>query len=359
MIEINGKIYRNVQEQVKKNQDDIEALENQLPYNGPYDDTDDIPSNVLVNGGIYLIGESTPYSIYKYNEQDETFKDLGYFGAKGETGAAGPQGPKGDKGDTGATGPQGPRGDIGYSTFYVDYSVDTTIGTTTTIGAHEEMKIGDSVVSRSGALAKIINIYVNPTTEQLVADIRTTANLNGPQGPQGPQGETGPQGPRGEQGPMGPVAKIHVNNQTYSPDSTGTITLPDYKSGESLYYNQVDVLFKCYNTAAKTTEKGFRASFNFLSTTNFETAIQTTSLLDLLKGKGYIPCNGVYYEPPLGPATKLDVSSLAHSFSIDYNTNWEEYEIDFRPTLLTDIQSYTAYEASVKTVFSCKSYEIV
>lgn len=293
MIEINGKIYRNVQEQVKKNQDDIEALENQLPYNGPYDDTDDIPTNILVNGGIYLIGGSAPYIIYKYNEQDETFKDLGYFGAKGETGATGAQGPQGPKGDTG---PTGPKGDTGAT---------------------------------------------------------------------GPQGEQGIQGPQGEQGATGPAGQdglttsIKLNGNTYTQVS-GTITLPNYKTGQTLYYNQVDVLFKCYNTAAKTTEKGFRASFNFLSTINFETAIQGgTSLLDLLKDKGYIPCNGVYYEPPLGSATKIDVSTLAHSFSISYNSNWTEYEIDFRPTLLTDIQSYTAYEASVKTVFSCKSYEIV
>ena len=286
MIEIDGKIYRNLQEQVGKNIRDIEALEKQLPYNGPYDSTEFIPSTMLVNGGIYLIGTTAPYTIYKYDEENKEFDILGGFGA------AGPAGPKGD---TGNTGPKGDKGDTG------------------------------------------------------------------PQGPTGPTGPTGPQGPQGIQGPKGdtgPVVNISLNGNTYNAVND-TITLPNYKTGESLYYNQLDVLFKCYNTAAKTTEKGFRVSFNFLSTTNFETAIQTTSLLDLLKDKGYITCNGVYYEPPLGPATKLDVSSLAHSFSISYNTNWEEYEIDFRPTLLTDIQSYTAYEASVKTVFSCKSYEIV
>lgn len=286
MIEIDGKIYRNLQEQVGKNIRDIEALEKQLPYNGPYDSTEFIPSSILVNGGIYLIGTTAPYTIYKYDEENKEFDNLGGFGA------AGPAGPKGD---TGNTGQKGDKGDTG------------------------------------------------------------------PQGPTGPTGPTGPQGPQGIQGPKGdtgPVVNISLNGNTYNAVND-TITLPNYKTGESLYYNQLDVLFKCYNTAAKTTEKGFRVSFNFLSTTNFETAIQTTSLLDLLKDKGYITCNGVYYEPPLGPATKLDVSSLAHSFSISYNTNWEEYEIDFRPTLLTDIQSYTAYEASVKTVFSCKSYEIV
>lgn len=164
MIEVDNKVYRNLQEQVGKNQSDIEALEKLLPYNGPYDSTEDIPATILVNGGIYLIGTEDPYTIYKYDEAEEDFIDLGNFGGTGPTGAtgpqgpAGPQGPKGDKGDTGATGAQGPRGR---------------------------------------------------------------------------QGETGPQGPRGEQGPAGPGAKIHVNNQTYSPDSTGTITIPDYPTSFS------------------------------------------------------------------------------------------------------------------------------
>lgn len=309
MIEIDGKIYRNLQEQVCKNIRDIEALEKQLPYNGPYDSTEFIPSSILVNGGIYLIGTTAPYTIYKYDEENKEFDNLGRFGAAGP---AGPKGDKGDKGNTGSQGPEGPQGVPG-------------------------TKIANIVKTSSVGLVDTYTIIMTDGT---------TYNF------------TVTNGKDGHTGQDGLTTSIALNGNTYTQVS-GTITLPNYKTGEKLYYNQVDVLFKCYNTAAKTTEKGFRASFNFLSTINFETAIQTTSLLDLLKDKGYITCTGVYYEPPLGPSTKLDVSSLAHSFSISYNNNWSEYEIDFRPTLLTDIQSYTAYEASVKTVFSCKSYEIV
>lgn len=116
MIEVDNKVYRNLQEQVGKNQSDIEALEKQLPYNGPYATTANIPSDVLVNGGIYLIGASAPYAIYKYNEDDEEYTNLGNFGGTGPTGATGPagatgpQGPKGDKGDTGPAGATGARG---------------------------------------------------------------------------------------------------------------------------------------------------------------------------------------------------------------------------------------------------------
>lgn len=288
MIEIDGIIYRNLQEQVAKNINDIDALEKQLPYNGPYDTTEVIPSSILVNGGIYLIGENAPYVIYKYDEENKEFDNLGNFGA------AGPQGPKGETGDTGPTGPKGDTGPTG------------------------------------------------PT------------GATGPTGPQGPQGIQGPTGPQG------PAIDISLNGNTYSAVGS-TITLPNYKSGVTLYYNQLDVLFRCYTTAAKTTERAFRASFNLLSTTNIETAIQSDPnvLLEILRYEDYLPCNGVYYDPSVGPTATINISQLTNSFKIEYNSNWNEYEINYRPTILTNVQSYAGYESEVRTVFSCKSYEIV
>ena len=55
----------------------------------------------------------------------------------------------------------------------------------------------------------------------------------GPQGPIGPTGPIGPEGPEGPQGPKGDTgdpASIKVNGQTYTVDSSGIITLPDYAS---------------------------------------------------------------------------------------------------------------------------------
>ena len=127
MIEINGKVYRNIQEQVYKNQEDISALELQLPYNGPYETTEDIPGGILVNGGIYLIGSSTPYVIYKYNEDDESFTNLGNFGATGPQGPTGATGATGPQGPTGPEGPEGPQGEPGLdNVIIIDYG-DTTI----------------------------------------------------------------------------------------------------------------------------------------------------------------------------------------------------------------------------------------
>ena len=160
MITINGVTYRNLQEQVELLTDDVSTLEKQLPYNGPYESTDAIPEDVLVNNGTYLIGEDEPYSIYKYNESTETFTDLGYFGATGPQGPqgiqgpAGPQGIQGPKGDTGsqgptgATGPQGPAG------------ADGTDGLTTSIA------LNGNVYTQSSGLITLPNM---PTTSNVVA----------------------------------------------------------------------------------------------------------------------------------------------------------------------------------------------
>lgn len=78
-IEINGKVYRNLPEQVEKNKDDIEKLKNYYPFSGPYATTDDIPEDLLIDTGKYLIGANEPYTIYQYNEENESFTDLGTF----------------------------------------------------------------------------------------------------------------------------------------------------------------------------------------------------------------------------------------------------------------------------------------
>ena len=56
----------------------------------------------------------------------------------------------------------------------------------------------------------------------------------GDQGIQGPKGDAGPEGPQGIQGIQGPKgnpgdpASIKVNETTYTRDTSGLITLPDY-----------------------------------------------------------------------------------------------------------------------------------
>ena len=167
MIEVNGKVYRNLQEQVYENTIDIDELKRMYGYRGPYESTDDIENPVDL--GLYLIGTEAPYAIYQYHELTQNYTDLGLFnqrgpqGTPGQTGPEGPQGPQGiqgiqgeqgPQGETGATGPQGPQG------------------------------------------------------------IQGIQGPQGIQGEQGPQGETGPQGPQGPQGEPGPLPSNYMTTDT-------------------------------------------------------------------------------------------------------------------------------------------------
>ena len=103
MIEVNGKVYRNLQEQVYENTIDIDELKRMYGYRGPYESTADIENPVDL--GLYLIGTEAPYAIYQYHELTQNYTDLGLFnqrgpqGTPGERGPVGPQGPEGEKGD--------------------------------------------------------------------------------------------------------------------------------------------------------------------------------------------------------------------------------------------------------------------
>ena len=50
----------------------------------------------------------------------------------------------------------------------------------------------------------------------------------GERGPIGPEGPEGPKGPKGDKGDPGEPSSIKVNGQTYTSDTSGLITLPDY-----------------------------------------------------------------------------------------------------------------------------------
>ena len=74
--------------------------------------------------------------------------------------------------------------------------------------------------------------YSDFTAAQLEA-LRGPQGIQGDVGPQGPKGDTGAQGPKGEQGIQGDPgdpASIKVNETTYTRDTSGLITLPNYPS---------------------------------------------------------------------------------------------------------------------------------
>lgn len=95
-------VKRNLEQQVLKNQDDIEALK-QLGMPGVkvtavVDSIEDIIEPIV--GAFYLVkNEQSTYNLYIYTAEEELF-DLGEFPAQGPQGIQGIQGPKGETGSS-------------------------------------------------------------------------------------------------------------------------------------------------------------------------------------------------------------------------------------------------------------------
>ena len=131
-IQIGDNVYRNLQEQVGKNKEDIEAFKKGqrvltqfgIKVVGHVDQSTDIPT---VNeykasnpnwdyGDAFAVGTITPYQLYVLTRADENtttdyWFNIGIFpapGPQGPQGATGPQGPQG------LQGPQGPKGDSAF-----------------------------------------------------------------------------------------------------------------------------------------------------------------------------------------------------------------------------------------------------
>lgn len=188
MITIDGVQYRNLEEQVKKNKDDIafileeEGVLNQFGIQvvDEVASSSDLPDPTTYEGEFgdaYAVGTTTPYELYIYtraNGEHPTnyWFNIGEFPLPGPAGEQGPAGIKGDTGTRGSiwkNGTSAPTSTSGYLTD--DKYLNTTNG---------------DVYNYTG------------TTWQLVGSIK------GPQGIQGPKGDTGPAGPKGIQGPIGP-----------------------------------------------------------------------------------------------------------------------------------------------------------
>lgn len=183
MLTIDGKEFRNLEEQVLKNKNDIEnALQlNNLLSNfgiriiGQVESAYQIPSvsDYKKNnpnweyGDAYTVGTESPYDLYiltranNNNPQDFWF-DIGEFPLRGPVGQQGPQGPQGEKGEKGDPGIQGERG------------------------------------------------------------LQGTPGLRGEIGPQGPQGPVGPQGPQGVPGQVYKIIDV-LDNTGQLPEPTESI----------------------------------------------------------------------------------------------------------------------------------------
>lgn len=109
-----NKTYRNLQQQVKENMDNIAELQDLklvgIDVAGIVADSASLPSSAQ-QGQVYAVGSASPYELYVYN--NSSWIDFGEFPKAGPKGDQGPQGEPGRQGQRGLTGPQGPRGYTG------------------------------------------------------------------------------------------------------------------------------------------------------------------------------------------------------------------------------------------------------
>lgn len=217
MITIDGKILRNLEEQVLKNQQDITNIKSlgqlysfDIKVVGQVTDVNDLPDPDTYQGEFgdaYLVGTTLPYDFYIYTRPNQ-FNPTNFWLNIGPFPLAGPQG---------ETGPQGPQGETGRGN---NWSVSNNDPAST-----ENRINGDQHLNSStGAVFSLINnAWVN------------TGNIRGPQGAQGIQGIQGPVGPIGPQGPKGDTGDVggFINiagivetvDQLPTPESLGNLTI--------------------------------------------------------------------------------------------------------------------------------------
>ncbi len=204
-----NKIYRNLQQQVKENMENIAELQEMklvgLDVKGIVQDYNSLPSSAT-QGDIYAVGTSSPYELYVYN--NSSWVDFGQFPKAGPKGDQGPQGEPGRQGPRGLTGEQGPRGytgapgnpgpqgekgpkgdrgEMGYVNAFAPNQATAT-------------EKGQAYVDKDGVL------WVRVNTDESGELIRFVpgGNIKGPKGDTGDIGPAGPTGLQGEQGPQGP-----------------------------------------------------------------------------------------------------------------------------------------------------------
>ena len=209
-----NKIYRNLQQQVKENMDNIAELQDLklvgIDVKGIVADYSSLPSSAT-QGQLYAVGTSSPYELYVYN--NSSWVDFGEFPKAGPKGDQGPQGEAGRQGPRGLTGAQGPRGYTGAPGVPGKAGSDGPAGPKGDKGdpglvdsfAKDEASVtavGQAYVDTNGYLQVCTSL--NPLTFEQGGYIKGPKGDQGIQGIQGLKGDVGPQGEQGPEGPQGP-----------------------------------------------------------------------------------------------------------------------------------------------------------
>lgn len=218
MIKIGDNYYRNLEEQVQKNKEDIAnhynidrvLAEVGIKVIGQLPTPEDLEDKVGIEyGDAYAIGTEPPYDFYVWTRADVDSGHLeDYWFNIGQLAIVGPQGP---------TGPKGEKGDIGESSMWY-------YGTTPS-----NPREGDMLLQSSGNVLRYQKVGPLQYSWVQVVNIKGANGLNGLQGPQGATGPQGPQGPKGDTGDVGGFINIYgilTNvNQLPNPDTLNNRTI--------------------------------------------------------------------------------------------------------------------------------------
>lgn len=176
MITIDGKEYRNLQEQVEKNKNDIlyileeEGVLNEfgIRVTEQVEDISDLPTVAEYKedhtgweyGDCIAVGTEEPYTLYILTRANGTHPNdywfnLGLFplpGPQGETGEQGPQGEQGIQGIQGPQGETGAQGNPGLGIYPTSYSLGygaAVVPLTDITTSGRNLQVGDLIVANS------------------------------------------------------------------------------------------------------------------------------------------------------------------------------------------------------------------
>ena len=212
-----NKTYRNLQQQVKENMDDIARLQNLklvgLDVSYIVDTEEDLAEITAEQGMVVAVGTEQPYTLFVYN--DSSWVDFGEFPKAGPQGEQGPQGQVGNPGPRGLTGEQGPRGYTGAAGPAGQPGPQGPRGVQGPKGDKGDPGLVDAFVADAESVTAVGQAYVDedgylqvctslsPLTFEQGGYVKGPQGEQGIQGPQGIQGEQGVQGPKGDTGPQG------------------------------------------------------------------------------------------------------------------------------------------------------------
>ena len=234
MLKYDGKEYRNLEEQVLKNKNDIEFLfdhqgvlnEFGIKVVGVVTDSSYLPASADEYGDAYAVGMDAPYELYIWTRANNVHPNdywfnIGEFPLAGPQGPVGPTGPQGIQGERGVQGPQGVQGIQGIAGATGQQGPQGAQGVQGPQGPQGDPGEGFRVVGTLSNTSQLPDPATTPQSDAYLVTIDGAYHLyllvgddtllwtdcgriEGVQGPQGVQGIQGPQGPKGDTGDTGP-----------------------------------------------------------------------------------------------------------------------------------------------------------